>query len=139
MRALKVDEATGIGATAEKQSVITLVLRTPRKPLSATRDKTLQKPEHQGERFSTKKEVFEDPLVHELKGLAARHQGQMLTAVYDERSGRADSVVMEIPFSEYGSFSEDLRRVGAVEPSGPLPKQAEGSIKVRIKFAVSDN
>jgi len=135
---LKVDEATGIGAIAEKQSIITLVLRIPRKPSSATQDKTFQKPEPQAERFTTKKEVLEDPLVHELKGLAARHRGQMLTAVYDERPGRVDSVVMEIPFSEYGSFSEDLKGLGAIEPSGSVPRQAEGAIKVRIKIAVSD-
>jgi hypothetical protein len=128
-----VDEATGIGATAEKQRVLTLILRIPMKQSSAAQDKDYQKAESENQRFRTKKEAFVDPLVHELKVLAARHQGQMLTAAYDAGTGKLDTAVMEIPSSQYGPFSEDLKVLGAVEPSGSVPKEGEGSVKVRIK------
>jgi hypothetical protein len=127
---LTADEATRIGAMA-------LVLRIPRNRFAAAPNKAFHKVEPEGAQFRIKKEGPVDPLVHELKALAARHQGHVLTAVYDEGSGRLDSVEIEIPSSQYGAFSEGLKALGDIEPSEPVPELVQGPLKLSIKVIVS--
>jgi anti-sigma factor RsiW len=136
---LLADDATGIGAVAKQQRAMALVLRTPMNRFSAAQDKDSHKAEPEGGRYKTKKDVPVDPLVHELKALAARHQGRMLTAVYEEGSGRLDLVEIEIPSSQYGAFSEGLRALGELQPPLPVAEVDQGSVKLRIKVIGSDN
>jgi len=131
------DETAGIEAMADQQRVMALVLRIPTNRLSAVRDKDSHEAvESEGVRFGAKKEVPVDPLFHKLKALAARHHGHMLAAVYDEGSGRLNSVEIEIPSSQYRGFFEGLKGLGGIEPSQPVPEGSQGAVKVSIKVVM---
>jgi hypothetical protein len=132
------DEAAGIGAMTDQQRVMALVLRIPMNRFSEAQERASDKAvESEGVRFRAKEKAPVDPLFHELKALAARHHGHMLAAVYDEGSGKLDSVEIEIPSSQYEGFFEGLKGLGDMEPSPPLPEGRQGAVKVSIKVVMS--